>query len=323
MTATDPRHLIPRLEDLSERIQRAAAEARDLMAQSVWLQAQMREQANHVNDRAIIAASTAADDLRRAESCGSAVGVTHARWESTSQTTHAVAKNAATCRANADAARAKWENEVHLAIYRVQNAVAAVDAAEHAVDSARSHLQAAKAALASCRTPVPRTDSQGRTYYVQRDCSNYEAAVVAAMEHLEEARMRLHVAEAELAAAKAHLTACKHALELAVFAVGIATSADSDATWAVREVSEAATRVDAARSQAHVACEHATAEVAAAETALQHAVQADKLVSAAAQILQQAQGHGDSAGDATVLGDRHLLELIERLREFDRPKPLA
>lgn len=247
MSSTDPRILIPLIEEIREELRRAVSEHQQVVQEATTAQRCLSEHAYRMATRISHLQAQTESDGHVVESALDKVENSDARTDDLkSKCEHAskdcVAIHGVCCRTRdhwqAEVARA--QGRVHRAEVWVSNAEANVTRAEsnvrqaevdllqkrnqraeaeaevnnchYRVRNAQAYLETAQSDLARCQQPVVRTDSNGRRYEEHRDCSGCVAAVSRAAAALNQARHDLQRAEYQLGQATHEETLAEHRL---------------------------------------------------------------------------------------------------------------
>jgi hypothetical protein len=336
MSLTDPRILIPLLEDLREELSRTSLEAREAVGEAARTQAYLREHVERLRLRAQAMVELAAEDARLAGELRRLVDEADQRAANCIHDCADAAGMASNVLTKAIQACNHWKSEVERARRRVRAARAWVAAARHAVDRAQARLSSAEAdlnsaeyALAECRRPIVTHDREGRPHTHYRDCSAHAARVAAAAaavarahSELEAALAELRAAKRELADAERDLAACEAALALAREARTHAKGATAEGELACHEARCACDQVNTARSVCERTQAHAVAEARTAQAMMSLAVRAAGFLGQAEEALRLAQLCCDALEDASVRGQNDLSLRLELLRQFNLPHVL-
>jgi hypothetical protein len=333
MSTTDPRVLLPLLEDLQQGLRRGTLESRETLHEAESSQQHLQEHCARLLQRTGILEAMVANDEVLAGWIATVVEQAAGRAEDASQQANGAQRLAEAVRAEADQAHATWRSEVGRARHResaarawVSRAQQHVAAAQQQLSAAHAELSAAQSELAQAQQPIVTYDQNGNAQYSYQDCTMYVMCVQQAQYLILHAEQTLHGAQSdlgsaqcELAQAQQDLARCEANLARAEQALPVARDAVEDAQAASSAARQALDAVGAARVPADGAARLAATERLMVGELLTLALQAEDLADQATEQMRSAWLHGDAVEDAARLCDNDLSLRADHLRSVDRP----
>jgi len=342
MSSTDPRILIPIIEELCEGLRRSSLEQMQVVEDATAAQRSLEEHTTRMDLRISLLQKQTDSDLRIARDSLDNVERSQARTEDLSARCDHTLSDCLRIEEHSNRVRNHWRGEVARAEARVKSAASWVSNAEARVSRAESNVRSAEAdlmqaqnqrasateqvgrcesrlsyargsldsarsALAHCQQPVQRTDSQGRQYVEHRDCSGCYAAVSNAEYAVAQASNDLSAAQSDLRAARERESIAEHQLSMA----------RNELMSARAELTSAQAELQAARKDLYdcqVSLEKAIKAVASALAARERADFAKHTSAKAFDAVSAARAPAERALDLNTLQLRLCERLLQTLK---------
>lgn len=321
MNAYDPRALIRILGILEEEVQRYTQASSDTLKQAEYAQCCAQERINQALYWSAIASNQVKSDLEDVQEIEIEVTSLLNQCSTAIETSHETLAIVNQAQQRAGLTLSSWENELQIALAwqtraqaRLERAIQIHQQAQRNLESARSALNRAESSLQRCINDSERKNciSEERAY------GNATAAVLIALEELQEAEIEVHAAQEELERAKARVCCCQNAVNYAKQAVHHAELAVERANQAVNGAERSLESVESANRAATSAQTQATEAEQQAEQLLIKVHQAEAFTNEAQIHSQTARNMADSAHRLSNIGMQELRYRISQLTKLNR-----
>ncbi|KPQ32410.1 MAG: hypothetical protein HLUCCO16_20180 [Phormidium sp. OSCR] len=316
MSTYDPRLLIRVLSDLEEKLQRFTLDSSDTLKEAEYIQRCAEERTNQAIRCSAIAKSQVEYNLEDVQEIEVEVSRIVSQCSTAIETSHQTLAIVNQAQQKADSTLNHWQNELQIALawqaraeVRLDQAIQIYQQAERNVESARNALSRSEARLRRCINDQDRKNCNSE----ERAYNNAKAAVLVALEELQEAEIEVLAAQEELERAKARVGCCQKAVNYAEQAVHHAKLAVEQAEQALSDAersSESAESANRAASNAQAKSTEADEQV---EQLLIRVHQSESFTNEAQVYNQTSRLRADSAHRLSKLGT---LELKDRIRHL-------
>ena len=323
MATTDPRVLIPLLEDTQQNLNRVTNDCMASQEKALLTQRNLNEHFVRFQQRTWGLGEQVDRDSKAAASTLQAVEAAQGRASETYDKANRIRAKALQILNKSERTQKHWESEVNRACCRLEKAedwvrkaeqrfanakqwvtVATervraamgqvevaegqVQACEHRLSAARSARASAEAAFNTCRAQVNYvTDSEGNTRVSYPDCSGYEAAVRQAGHAIQNAEIDLRRMHAALDIARKELQATRIELSKATSELAAAKTELIDAQTELAEAKLDLERCQIALKKSKKAVQLATTSTEHAGISVDLAVQANEAAEIARKEIEQ------------------------------------
>jgi chromosome segregation ATPase len=321
MSTYDPRTLIRILGVLEEEVQRFTQASSDTLKQAEYTQGCAQERINQALRWSAIASNQVKSDLEDVQKIEAEVSSLLTQCSTAIEAAHETLAIVNQAQQRAESTLNHWENELQMALAwqaraeaRLERAIQIYQQAQRNLESARSALNRAESSLQRCINDPERKNCNSE----ERAYNNAKAAVLVALEELQEAEIEVHSAQEELERAKARVRCCQNAVNYAKQAVHHAELAVERANQAVNGAERSLESVESANRAATNAQSKATEAEQQAEQLLIKVHQAEAFTNEAQIHSQTARNMADSAHRLSSIGMQELRYRISQLTKLNQ-----